>query len=174
MWVDLGYIFWYQFGFRKKKSTVSELLQLFDSIMDAKDCRREIILLMYDLSAAFDTVSHENLMNKLKIYGFNEDAILWMKSYLEGRKQTVNIQGKSSSTQEMPWGTPQGSRLSPLLFVCLMADLDLWTKDSVLSQYADDTQSLCIAENKENVVEMATREANSIIEFFTANDLVST
>ena len=45
----------YQFGFRKQKSTVSELLQLFDSMMDAKDCRREIILLMYDLSAAFDT-----------------------------------------------------------------------------------------------------------------------
>ena len=39
----------FQFGFRKKKSTVSELLQLFDSILEAKDNRREIILLMYDL-----------------------------------------------------------------------------------------------------------------------------
>ena len=102
----------YQFGFRKKKSTVSELLQLFDNIMDAKDCRREIVLLMYDLSAAFDTVSHKTLTNKLEIYGFDEEAIMWMKSYLEGRKQTVNVQGKSSATQEMPTGTPQGSRLS--------------------------------------------------------------
>ena len=54
-----------------------------------------------------------------------------------------------------------------------MADIDLWTKESVLSQYADDTQSLCIAENKENVVQMTTREANNIMEFFSANDLVS-
>ena len=44
----------FQFGFRKHRNTVSELLQLFDSILEAKDSRREIILLMYDLSAAFD------------------------------------------------------------------------------------------------------------------------
>ena len=72
----------YQFGFRRKKSTVSELLQLFDCILEAKDNRREIILLMYDLSAAFDTVSHENLINKLTLYGFNQEAIAWMESYL--------------------------------------------------------------------------------------------
>merc|ERR1711884_464458 len=83
----------YQFGFRKKKSTVSELLQLFDSILEAKDNRREIILLMYDLSAAFDTVSHRTLLDKLKIYGFDEHAMKWMESYLEGRTQLVTIQG---------------------------------------------------------------------------------
>ena len=48
----------YQCGFRKRKSTVSELLQLFHSIFEAKDGHREIALLMYDLSAAYDTVSH--------------------------------------------------------------------------------------------------------------------
>ena len=76
----------------------------------------------------------------LKIYGFDQHSMKWMESYLQGRTQLVNIQGQSSSTQEMPLGTPQGSRLSPLLFVCLMADLDLWAEESFLSQYADDTQ----------------------------------
>ena len=75
----------YQFGFRKGKSIVSELLQLFDCILEAKDQRKEIILLMYDLSAAFDTLSHQTLINKLKIYGFDDQSIMWMESYLQGR-----------------------------------------------------------------------------------------
>ena len=62
----------FQFGFRKRRSTISELLQLFDSILEAKDKNREIILLMYDLSAAFDTVSHQTLIQKMEIYATDE------------------------------------------------------------------------------------------------------
>ena len=58
----------YQFGFRKRKSTISELIQLFDTILDAKDKRKEIILVLYDLSAAFDTVCHQTLLSKLKCH----------------------------------------------------------------------------------------------------------
>ena len=68
-------------------------------------------------------------------------------------------------------GHSQGSRISPLLFICLMADLDLWTDQCSLSQYADDTQSLCIAEDRDKAVEMTRNEANNVIDFFTANDL---
>ena len=107
--------------------------------MEAMDKRKEIILVMYDLSAAFDTISHQTLVEKLAIYGFDDHAITWMKSYLNNRKQLVEIEGKRSSTQDMPLGTPQGSRISPLLFICMMADLDLWTQDCVLSNFADDT-----------------------------------
>ena len=163
----------FQFGFRKKKSTVSELLQLFDSILEAKDNRREILLLMYDLSAAFDTVSHKTLIDKLTIYGFNPHSITWMKSYLEDRKQLVEIQGKRSGTQVMPTGTPQGSRISPLLFICLMADLDLWTQDCVISKFADDTQTLCAADNKDDIVTKTKQDAPNVINFFSANNLVN-
>ena len=163
----------FQHGFRKHKSTISELLELFDSIMEAKDNRNEIVLLMYDLSAAFDTVSHKTLVDKLEIYGFDEHSIKWMKSYLNYRTQLVNIQGCNSSTQEMPTGTPQGSRLSPLLFICLMADLDMWTNECTLSNFPDDIQSLCISETKESVVDKTTKQANNIMNFFTANDLVN-
>ena len=86
----------YQFGFRKRKSTISELIQLFDTILDAKDKRKEIILVLYDLSAAFDTVCHQTLLSKLKIYGFEERSIKWMDSYLDERTQSVTIKGKSS------------------------------------------------------------------------------
>ena len=93
-----------------------ELFTLFDSILEAKEAKNEI-----DLSSAFDTVSHEVLLNKMEIYGFNKHTLKWLKSYLDGRKRFVTISGKMSNPQEMKTGTPQGSRMSPLLFIILMA-----------------------------------------------------
>ena len=87
----------FQFGFRKNKSTVTELLTLFYSILEAKEAKKEILVLLFDLSSAFDTVSHEVLLTKMEIYGFNKHALKWLKSYLEGRKQFVTISEKMSS-----------------------------------------------------------------------------
>ena len=53
-----------------------------------------------------------------------------------------------SREEEIDIGTPQGSRLSPLLFIILMADLDLWTENSTLSNFADDTQSIIGRDDK--------------------------
>ena len=77
----------FQYGFRKGKSTISELLTLFDTLLEAKENRKEILLILYDLSAAFDCISHETLVAKMEIYGFNEHALEWLKSYLKSRKQ---------------------------------------------------------------------------------------
>ena len=63
------------FAFRENRSTTNELLTLFDSLLEAKNNRKEIALLMYDLSAAFDTVQPEILIEKLRIYGFNKLAL---------------------------------------------------------------------------------------------------
>ena len=102
----------FQFGFRKNKSTITELLMLFDTILSAKEKKKEILVLLYDLSAAFDTVCHQTLLDKLEIYGFCKHSVNWMKSYLSYRKQKVEVSGKVSSEQEISIGTPQGSRLS--------------------------------------------------------------
>ena len=111
----------FQFGFRRNRNTISELLTVFDTLLEAKELKNEIIMLLYDLSAAFDTVSHEILLAKFALYGFDSNAMKWMKSFLDQRKQTVAVNEKISSEKEINIGTPQGSRLSPLLFVCLMA-----------------------------------------------------
>ena len=52
----------------------------------------------------------------------------------------------------METGTPQGCRMSPLLFITLMADMDLWIDNTKLSHFADDTQSLIITNNVEEVL----------------------
>ena len=112
---------------------------MFYTILEAKESKREIVVLLYDLSAAFDTVPHKILIDKLKLYDFDNDALYWMKSYLRDKKQIVDISNKESTAKNINIGTPQGSKLSPLLFIILMADMDLWTRGSMLSNFADDT-----------------------------------
>ena len=73
----------FQFGFRKGKSTISELIQLFDTLMEAKLNKKEICLVLYDLSSAFDTVCHQILLQKLQLYGFDKLSLNWMNSYLK-------------------------------------------------------------------------------------------
>ena len=94
----------FQFGFRQNKSTITELITLFESLLEAKDKNKEIALLMYDLSAAFDTVQVSILLEKLKIYGFCERSMKWIKSYLTGRRQAVSLSGNTSSFADMTIG----------------------------------------------------------------------
>ena len=77
---------------------MSELLTLFDILLDAKQDKKEIILIMYDLSSAFDLADHKVLLAKLKVYGFDSNALKWVESYLKNWKQFVTVEGKMSKT----------------------------------------------------------------------------
>ena len=163
----------FQFGFRKHKSTVSELLTLFDMLLEAKEDKKEIGLVLYDLSSAFDTIDPDILCQKLLIYGFDSNAMSWVRSFLSARKQSVVISGKVSSSLDITIGCPQGSRLSPLLFLILMADLDLHVSASKLSNFADDTQSIIIQDNISDLMEVTKKEADCVIDFFQGVGLVN-
>ena len=99
----------------------------------------ESCLLMCDLSAAFDTVPHQVLLDKMALYGVGEEALQWFKSYLAGRKQYVDVNGGRSGKKRIPVGVFQGSIAGPILFIIFFNDLitleDVNTKISI---YADD------------------------------------
>ena len=107
--------------------------------------------MLFDLSSAFDTVNHGSLLSKLEVYGFDEKALGWVKSYLQDRIQCVSVSGELSEKRTINTGTPQGSRLSPLLFSVLMSDLNLHVNNGLLTNYADDTQLTTIEETEEPI-----------------------
>ena len=73
-------------------------------------------LILLDLSKAFDSVSHQRLLQKLSAVGASPATVSWFQSYLTGRTQSVRIDSVSSDPLLITHGVPQGAILSPLLF----------------------------------------------------------
>ena len=94
------------------------MVKVQDDILHGIDRNRAVVLFMADLSAAFDTVSHEILLNRLtQRYGITGSQQKWFASYLLSRTQFVQIECSISSLRELNYGVPQGSVLGPLLYV---------------------------------------------------------
>ncbi|PFX13819.1 hypothetical protein AWC38_SpisGene22065 [Stylophora pistillata] len=101
------------------------------------------ILVLLDLSAAFDTVDHSILHGRLSSkLGLNGTALAWFRSYLSGRSQRVSVRGTVSDKLDLRYGVPEGSCLGPLLFtVYACALFDVVEKHlPTVHCYADDSQ----------------------------------
>ena len=102
------------------------------------------ILVMLDLSAAFDTVVHEYLLNDLKFIGINGSTYRWFESYLQNREVTVVVSQSKSETRKLTKGVPQGSVLGPTLFTIYTIELSwilfLKNHNVTFKLYAEETQ----------------------------------
>ena len=92
-----------------------------------------------DIRKTFDTTNHEIFLGKLEHYGFQEQSLLWMTSYLKDRKQFYKLNHNLSSVKSTHCGIPQGSNLGPLLFLIYINDPPNCLEESVPSLFADDT-----------------------------------
>ena len=133
----------HQSAYRPGHSTETALLLLLDNIFHAADSGKSTLLVSLDLSAAFDTIEHSTLLQRL-IYSFGVTgtALSWIKCYLTDRNQSVCIGQYSSPVVPCSVGVPQGSVLGPLLFSIYTSSIAAVAQSHgvLQQQYADDTQ----------------------------------
>ena len=125
--------------FRRNNSTETALLKVKNDLLMNMNEQHVSLLVLLDMSAAFDTVDHRILLEHLSSkFGFTGDAFNWFCSYLSQRSQRVVIRGTVSEKFDVP----QGSCLGPLLFIIYASKLfGVIEKHLLVSHcYADDTQ----------------------------------
>ena len=127
----------HQHGFRPRLSTETALMKVTEKLYSNIDNKIISLLMLLDLSKAFDSVSHEILRKKLIKYNIDPS---WFESYLSDRYQSVRISNVISSPCLVSYGVPQGSILGPILFLIYVNDIADHVKGCLLVQYADDTQ----------------------------------
>ena len=134
---------WFQSAYKIHHSTETAHVKVQNEILRAIDDNRSVLLLLLDLSAAFDTVDHSTLLLLLRTrFGVKGSAIAWFESYLASRKYYVQVEGYKSSLRSLDSGVPQGSVLGPLLYVLYtspVADI-IKSHDLQYHFHADDTQ----------------------------------
>ena len=133
----------FQSAYRKYHSTETALLRISNDLLQSMDKKQCCFLVLLDLSAAFDTVNHNILINRLSDrFGVKDDALSWITSYLHNRSNFVSINGSRSSPVVQHCNVPQGSVLGPTFFSDYISPLShIFDKWGVLfHSYADDTQ----------------------------------
>ncbi|PIK43405.1 putative RNA-directed DNA polymerase from mobile element jockey-like [Apostichopus japonicus] len=165
----------FQSAYRRNHSTETALLRVRNDILVSMDNHKECILVLLDLTAAFDTIDHDILLQRLEHrFGINGTALKWFDSYLRGRTQRVCIDNCYSDDEPLFCGVPQGSGLGPILFTLYTSPLEdiILANDIDFMLFADDTQLYFSCKNLSDWKFIPEKCIDDIREWMAANRLV--
>ena len=128
----------HQYGFRQARSTGDLLACAVHAWSSALESYGESRVISLDISKAFDHVWHKGLLAKLQMFGLHHTLIKWISSFLSDRSIVIRVDGYLSNPHSINSGVPQGSVISPVLFILFINDLPSSTSSSIFS-FADDS-----------------------------------
>ena len=184
-------------AYRAQHNTTTALVQMYDSWLQAVESGQLAGVCMLDMSAAFDVVDHDLLLQKLSLYGFDEAILCWIKTYLSSRSQCVIIEGSLSKILPINTRVPQGSILGPLFYTLFTNELPEVIHDQLAEPghqagqgeqgwpayhlgdsmsgniccYADDTTLTCTDYNPAALSHKLSEEYKIIAEYMRNNKL---
>lgn len=126
-----------QSGFRKNRRTLDHLIRLSDTVNKSLATKQNTLAVFLDIEKAYDMVWRKGILYKLHKLGVSGNMINWINDFLHNRSIKVRVGDKLSDKQCIDNGTPQGSAISPLLFLVAINDIKVDGVD--LSIFADDT-----------------------------------
>ena len=132
-----------QSSYRQFHSTETALLKVQSDILMNMDKQEITLLVLLDLSAAFDTIDHGILLDILeRDFGITDSALKWIKSYISSRRQCIIVDDSTSKEFDIDCGIPQGSCLGPILFLLYSSKLFQIASSHLpeIHGFADDTQ----------------------------------
>jgi hypothetical protein len=149
----------FQSAYREYHSTETALVKIMDDVLNSLDRQKCVMLVMLDLSAAFDTIEHQILIERLQAdFNVIGTPLSWMRSYLSNRTQAVVVEGVSSEELELSVGLPQGSSVGPSEYVTYSTPVFSIVERFGINvhMYADDTQ-LYLELNPEDYINAASQ-----------------
>ena len=167
-----------QYGFRAKHSCDHSVSEVISEILKNSEKNKYTIGLFLDLSKAFDTLDHPIVLKKMDLYGVPGMGLHWFESYLKNRalqvKCTTTTKGSETKSDlySIEYGTPQGSCLSPLIFLIFVNDLDLHLEMMSYIQFVDDTTLLFSHASLKYLCYCVETDLTVVQDWFYANKLM--
>ena len=144
-----------QNGFRKLYKTSDTVFELCYDFSNSMNRKHPTAAVFVDFAKALDSIDHVKLVNKLNLFSFDLNVVLWIKDDLTYRMQRVMGNRYFSNWDVIKYGVPQGSILGPLLFIMFTNDMVDCIRNSSVLLYADDTviyrNDFCFDKNYRNI-----------------------
>ena len=149
-----------QHGFKAKHSTITAMLEIQNEIANALDNNEYAAVTSLDLSAAFDVVNHDLLMNRLRVMGLPDKIVNLLQEWLLNRSMYVNVNGSCSIFVQILAGTLQGSCLGPILFALFTAPMHDLIE---CTTFADDNYTIATGKDLNETIGRVKMKSNTLI-----------
>ena len=141
-------------GFKKKSDNLNCISVYIKAGLNQAKPRQRTLMVALDLTAAFDTIEHNHLLNNIASSNLSNNTKRWILAYLRGRHTYVEFRDTKPKRRKVKQGIPQGGVLPPVLFNLCMSKMPLLESDNIkVTTYADDITLTTPGPNSENLAE---------------------